>query len=598
MAQKIIQLDTKTINQIAAGEVVENPSSVVKELVENSIDAGAKKIVVEVVDGGFSLIKIVDDGQGFEKEDLEICLGRHTTSKLRSIEDLWKIHSMGFRGEALASIASISELSILTKSKELSLHEPGFFLINHPQQEISVYPREYGTTIEVKSLFYNVPARKAFQKTSAQSLAEIIKVMTKACLAFPHLNMQLIAQGKNVFSHRGEKKETFIESLSSAIEETLDPSFLKNSYVINESYEGVQFRGILGGFEQTRSNRLGQHLFINQRPVFSPLISQVIKNAYGTRIDSQMHPIFVLHIDLPPSIVDVNVHPQKKEVRIKEEKELCEKLKRAVIKSLLQIPQEKIDLIESAHIFTQPTKAPFSSPSTPSFRSFSSAKPSFEPKFQSWSSEKIFIEESKKEAIYPERTAISILGKVYHYLIVQAEDIEFLDLPLKEPVVLINTKALKNRLHYEQMKKSLIKSKERPIMQSLLFPIQLEYSLQESLKIEKNIEVFPFLGIEIVQIGPRVFSVNSLLEGIQEDEVKEWIEIILQDVERIQEEEIQMNLLKKLSKKMRSSHENLSEGKLYHLLKELMNYEERLYSSSGEKIFHALSSSQMDKLCQ
>lgn len=590
MPKKIIQLDERTINQIAAGEVVENPASVVKELVENSIDAGSKKIQIEILDGGFSLIQITDNGEGFSKEDLDICLHRHTTSKLQTVEDLWKIRSMGFRGEALASISAISEFSILTKSKDAAPNDPGYLLKNTPMVSIAISPREVGSTISVKSLFYNVPARKAFQKSASQSLTDIIKVVTKIALGFPHVEIQLKSGGKEIFSHLAKNQEDVLGKLKEAIEETLDAGFLKDSFKISEEFEDFKIFGYLGGFNQTRSNRLGQYLFINQRAVTSPLISQVVKNAYGTRINSIAYPTFVLHIEIPSMDVDVNVHPQKKEVRIKDEKEISEKIRKAVIKSLLQIAEEKI--------FTPMKMDTFSFSPRQNVSSFqSSYKPSFSAKPHIFEPEKIDLPkvEIEKPTFLPTRE-IPILGKLYHYLIVQSEELAFLDLYLEHPISLINIQALKSRLHYEKLKASLLSDAQNLHFQTLLFPVTLEYSTQEAMKLEQNIDLIAKFGIEMQQIGPKSFSVHSLIEGIEENEVGEWIEMILHDIERIDEETVQLILLKKLAKKMKISYEKFSEKALHQALQELLKLEEKNYSPSGDKIVIGISPSHLEKL--
>ncbi len=597
MPKKIIQLDPKTINQIAAGEVVENPASVVKELVENSIDAEAKKIVIEVLDGGFSLIKISDDGVGFNYDDLSICLKRHTTSKLKNIEDLWKIESMGFRGEALASIASISECSISTKAIDLKETDSGYKITNYPEEKITVAAHDYGTTIEVKSLFYNVPARKAFQKSSSQSLSEIIKTVTKICLGFPEIEIKLIASNKLVFHHQGKKEGSFSEELKKAIGETLEQDFLKEAFWIDEKFQELAVRGYLGSFKKTRANRLGQHLFINRRAVISPVISQVIKNAYGTRIDSMSYPTFVLHLDIPCQDVDVNVHPQKKEVRIKEGNLIYEKLKKGVIKTLLGISKEKL---EESKIEIDQSNSINSRTSNSSFSDFKNRYSTVH--FQEtpkWDFEKISLPEVPFNLTSSlDFDQVPVLGRIYDYLIVETENLAFLEIDLIQNITIINTKALKQKIHFESLKKLVQGDLKNHAMQNLLFPVQLELSLEDVSKIEKNLEWFELFGVSMSQMGPRIFTVDALLEGIAEDEVKDWVNILLEEIDHIDEEAQQIKLLKKLTKRMKSSNEKMNQDQLYQALKELIHFEDKMHSPFGEKIFLELSESQMEKLFQ
>lgn len=595
--KKIIQLDTKTINQIAAGEVVENPASVVKELVENSIDAGSRKITVEILDGGFSLIRIIDDGHGFGLDDLKICLLRHTTSKLKKIEDLWDIHSMGFRGEALASISSISEFSILTKSQDLPREASGYLLKNYPEENISPAPREVGTTIEVKSLFYNVPARKAFQKSVSHSLTEIIKVMTKICLGFPHLKIRLIANGKDVFYHMGDEKEAFLDELKSAVSETLDPGFMEGCFFVDENSDNIEIRGILGGFQQARANRLGQYLFINKRAVFSPVISQVVKNAYGTRIDSNVHPTFVLHLNLPAEEVDVNVHPQKKEVRIKDDREINEKIKKAIIKALLKISEERIESVGMSRSYDF-SESNFSK-KPEYYPSYSSTKEFTKSPLQNWTYEEIQAPEVvQNEVRFLPKTRIAILGSIYHYLIVDSEELLALDFEFSEKIVLINTKALRAKIFYEQTLKRVETGEINHFAQALLFPISIEFSLDQSLKLEKHLDLLKILGIEMIQVGPRSFSVCSLIDKIPEDGIKELVETVLVDIDHFSEIEAKSSLIRKITKKIKTTHEQMNEMHLLCALKELMGFSEKMTSPFGEKIFSPISSLQMDKLCQ
>lgn len=589
MTKKIIELDQNTINQIAAGEVVENPASVVKELVENAIDANATKICVEVVDGGFTLIKITDDGDGFDPDDMKICLKRHTTSKLKTIEDLWKIGSMGFRGEALASIASISECSITSKSKDRQHEGFGFILKNLPSQQVLVAPIEKGTIIEIKGLFYNVPARKAFQKTAAQSLTDILKAMTKIALAFPHIEIEFSSNGKSLFYHQGRRKEKFLEELKSAIDETLDPLFLKDSFAIDIEENGFGVKGFLGSFNQTRTNRLGQHLFINKRPVASPLISQVVKNAYGTRIDSNLHPTFVLHLTLPFDAVDVNVHPQKKEVRLRDEKDILEKLKKAVIGALLQtkithVPEEKEETKEFVN--------PFEAVTSKSFHYSDFEAPKRYSNYQDFHSKSYEQQAHFKQ----ESTAIKIIGSIFHYLIVDSDELEFLDLDLKEPVALINSKALREKLHYEKLKTQILQDSRSLALQTLLFPTMLEVDLELAQKIEKHLNLIEKLGIQLNQVGKRSFHVTALQDGIKEEEVKEYIDLMIKGIENFDHEERKLQLLKTLTKRKLNAKERMTELELKIALKELMNLEDRRFSFDGEKIFHSITLSQIEKV--
>jgi len=312
-------LSEQTINQIAAGEVIENPASVVKELVENALDARAVRIVIEIKGGGFQLIRISDDGCGMDKDDAVLSLERHATSKIREVGDLQRLETMGFRGEALASIAAISQLTLVTAQKEsVKVEVEGGRMVH-----VGPASRTPGTTVEVRALFYNVPARKKFQKSAQASSVDIHRVVTQLSLAYPEVAFELINNEETVFSAEAYQRG-FLESLSLRIKEVLGERF--GGIPIDEN--GV--RGYLGMPGESRPNRTGQYLFVNKRAVMSPLVSFAVRDAYGTRIDAGRHPIFVLHLDLPAHSVDVNVHPQKKEVRFQDEQGLKRKIFGAV----------------------------------------------------------------------------------------------------------------------------------------------------------------------------------------------------------------------------------------------------------------------------
>lgn len=331
MSSKIRVLSEHTINQIAAGEVIENPSSVVKELVENAVDAGAKHIRIETWGGGLQKIVVSDDGCGMGADDAVLCLERHATSKIASAEDLVSVATMGFRGEALASVAAIAKVTIETSSAGAlgTKVEVEAGQIKH----VGPCARNQGTTIEVRQLFYNVPARRKFQKSPSLCMAEITKACIGLSLAHPTVSFECIQQEKVCFSTKAAGL-SWMESMKRRIEEVLGAFFLEESFFLDAQVGAFSFRGVLGSTQNTRPNRASQYQFINTRQVFCPIISYAVKDAYSTRIGADRFPIYVLHADLPYENVDVNVHPQKKEIRLHEEKEIRQRLQEKVLEAL------------------------------------------------------------------------------------------------------------------------------------------------------------------------------------------------------------------------------------------------------------------------
>jgi len=330
MSSTIRILSDKTINQIAAGEVIENPASVVKELVENSLDAGATRILVEMTGGGLGLIRVSDNGSGMNAADARLSLERHATSKIRDAEDLFKIQTMGFRGEALASIAAISLLTLATSdgSREGTRIEAHGGEIIHEGDAA----RSLGTTVEARSLFYNVPARKKFQKSARQRLSEATLALTKLALAHPFCLFELLHEGRrHLYAPPSD-------SLFNRTKELLGEPFSSSPFSVSIEEKEFSLKGMLASPLESRTNRSGQHLFINGRSVLCLALSYAVKEGFGTRLESDRFPLFVLHLHLLPSALDINVHPQKKEVRLKEESLLKERMRTAVIESLSPAP--------------------------------------------------------------------------------------------------------------------------------------------------------------------------------------------------------------------------------------------------------------------
>ncbi len=337
-------LDEATINQIAAGEVIENPAAAVKELVENSLDAGAKKIWVQIRGGGFQLIQVADNGWGMSRDDAVLCLERHATSKIKRIDDLNGLQSMGFRGEALASIGAISQLQLVTAQEGkdgVEVEVEGGIL-----RGVRLASRAGGTTISVRSLFYNVPARKKFQKIAAATASEIHKLLLSLALAHPEVGFELTIGDAMVLAVSPEEEGSFLSKLERRLEKVLGISFLQGRRSLLQESGAYQVYGWLGSPADDRINRSGQYLFINKRAVTSPVVAAAIKAGYGHRLDERRYPIFILHLSAPPAEIDVNVHPQKKEVRFQKEGWLREFLQKATQRAFQEMPSSSVSFQE------------------------------------------------------------------------------------------------------------------------------------------------------------------------------------------------------------------------------------------------------------
>ena len=337
----IVLLDDLTINKIAAGEVIERPASVVKELVENSIDAGANKITVEIKNGGISYIRITDNGKGFMPDDMEIAFERHATSKIRQADDLETVTSMGFRGEALASIAAISHVELISKTENNELGKrievKGGNIINI---EEAGCPK--GSTITITDLFYNTPVRYKFLKKDFTEAGYIEDVITRIALVHPEISIKLINSGKVVIQTSGNGE------MQAVIYSIYGKDIAQNIINVDYDYEDVKITGVIGKPIVARSNRANQLFFVNKRYIKDKVLTSAAEQGYKGLLTIGKYGFLVLNIEINPQKVDVNVHPAKLEVRFEDENKIFKALYHAIRDSLLKedlIPDKtKIEL--------------------------------------------------------------------------------------------------------------------------------------------------------------------------------------------------------------------------------------------------------------
>lgn len=321
-------LDQATINKIAAGEVVERPSSVVKELVENAIDAGASAITVEIKDGGISFIRITDNGGGIEKEEVPTAFIRHATSKIMTIEDLMKVSSLGFRGEALASIAAVAQVECITKTVQALT---GIRYEIHGTKEIAKEEigAPTGTTIIVRNLFYNVPARKKFLKTAQTEGGYVTDLMVKMALSHPDISFKYIVNGSNKIATSGNGK------LQDVIYHVYGKDVSSNLLPIKREVGELSIEGYIGKAYVSKGNRGFEHYFINGRSIKSNIVNKAIEEGYKSYVMIHKFPFTALHLTLNPDKLDVNVHPQKMEFKYADSEQLFQFVKESIRKTLL-----------------------------------------------------------------------------------------------------------------------------------------------------------------------------------------------------------------------------------------------------------------------
>ncbi len=328
MSDRIHLLPDHIANQIAAGEVIQRPASAVKELLENAVDAGATEIRLLVNDAGKALVQVIDNGQGMSETDARMSFERHATSKIRSIDDLFHIRTMGFRGEALASIAAVAQVELRTRREE---DETGIYI----EIENSVVRKQepvaapVGTSISMKNLFFNVPARRNFLKSNAAEMRHIVDEFIRVALAFPHLFFSFTANGQQIFHlEAGSLKQRILQILGNQYNAKL--------VSVKEETDYLNIHGFVGKPETAKKTRGDQYFFVNNRFIKSPYLNHAVLAAYQEMIAADSFPVYVLFIDLDPKQVDVNVHPTKQEIKFEDERIVYAFVQAAVKHALAQ----------------------------------------------------------------------------------------------------------------------------------------------------------------------------------------------------------------------------------------------------------------------
>lgn len=465
----IVLLDDLTINKIAAGEVIERPANVVKELVENSIDAGATKIVVEVKNGGKTLVKIVDNGKGISANDIPLSLERHATSKIRRIEDLEHTYSMGFRGEALASIASISELTMLTRTAE----ENGTKIIAEAGEiiEVDEIGLPVGTTIMVEKLFFNTPVRYKFLKNDATEFRYIKEWVQKTALVNSNIAFKLINDGKTVFQTNGNG------NIRDIIYLLYGKEIEKNLLEVNYENEGIKVTGVIGNTTIARDNRKSQILYLNKRNIKNQILTNSADQAFKGATGIGKYGFFILNLEMPANYYDVNVHPTKMEVRFNDEDKLYKVFYHAIKSAMLnsefldnnEKEQKKENYIENELQFL-----------TNRFKNETPAE--------------LINRENKREIEY------KYIGILFRTFIV---------IEIGNDMFLIDQHAGHERILYEQIKENY-KNHIQNNSQLMLIPEVFNLSHKEIEFVKENIELFRNTGFDIELFGEDSVKISGI----------------------------------------------------------------------------------------
>lgn len=364
---KIHVLPGEVVSRIAAGEVIERPAAVVKELVENSLDAGSTHISVDVKDGGLTLIRVTDDGEGLTRVDLPMAFERHATSKLSSDRDLSSVTTLGFRGEALPSIASVSTVVVTTATRQ-ERNGSQLKLVGGAGSHVADAPAVPGTRIDVSDLFFNQPARKKFLKSIATESSHITHAVQLAALAHPAVHFQLTHNGQEILNvpSAGSWRDRLIQ--------VYRPAFVEKTIEVRGRIPGLSIQGVMVAPIHARASRTPQELFVNRRPIRSATVLHAVADGYGSFLPKGQHPTFVLFMDIDPNRIDVNVHPTKREVRFAETDSIHQLVRRSVRHALGGLEQSITLGSRSAQTIGSPPMG-LPSPAASSFEIGSTSKP-------------------------------------------------------------------------------------------------------------------------------------------------------------------------------------------------------------------------------
>lgn len=604
VADVINLLPDNIANQIAAGEVIQRPASAVKELLENSIDAGATDIQLFVSDAGKSLVQVIDNGKGMSETDARMCFERHATSKIKHIDDLFHIRTMGFRGEALASIAGVAQVELRStrEGEEIGTYIEIENSIVKTQKPVA---GNQGTSISMKNLFFNVPARRNFLKRNSSELKQIIDEFIRVALAFSDVSFSLTSDGQEVFHlEKGSLKQRIIQILGKSYQSKL--------VGVKEETDYLNIYGFAGKPETAKKTRGDQYFFVNNRFIRSPYLNHAVVNAYADMIPKDSFPMYVLFIDIDPSCLDINVHPTKQEIKFEDEKVIYAFVNAAVRHALAQFSvTPALDFELDASIQNQPAIVnPFTADKKASAMSGSL--------YQSFSrSHQAHFIESKSNLgnlQFPGRQHVADRPMPDR----RQDQSGFVPVPRKKPVndhymQLMNTFILvemeggfalmhqqhaHERVLYEKIRKAL---SEQPIaVQKSLFPEVIELSQSDAVILEELQSDLSLLGFQIEPFGNNAFVIQGVPADILKGNEKQSLELLIEDykhfnvsMEYSQREKLIRALVRQQSVK---AGVPLKDKEIKNLVEDLFECETYNATPTGRPVFLEFRKDELEKM--
>ncbi|MEC9247706.1 MAG: DNA mismatch repair endonuclease MutL [Pseudomonadota bacterium] len=584
-------------NQIAAGEVVERPASIIKELVENSIDSGAKSITVKMLSSGISRITVLDDGIGMDEGDLEMSVKRHATSKLNTLTDLDHIASLGFRGEALASIASVSKLVITSRKKasntanKIEVH--GGTLVS----KINPAAGNYGTFVSVSELFYNTPARKKFLKSMTTEMRHIKMALLRLAISNPYISFQLFRNDKLIFSFKAGELEECRNRFAFLVGE----EFLNNSIYFEGGTKNADVFGWISRPTVSGSTAAHQMRFINSRYVRDRMVDMAVRLGFRDIMFGNRLPPYLIYLSISPSFMDVNVHPSKEEVRFANPDEIRDLIKRSIQKAL------SLDGFEN-QLQSQSFNVGLLQKSTP--ESYHTAKDRQHNEALTKGNTELLIDPLKSAR--PEtKTGQSSEGLAENDLINQQGPLDlgaaigqvhdiFIISQNPNGIIIVDMHAAHERINYEQLKMEWEENK-KIASQITLVPLTLQVSEEEAETIEKTRPQLELLGFEMIRCGENRIAVHSYPLLLKEKNLEEMFSPvnsdlpILNNLERF-EEEIEKTLANLACKSSLKAYDKISVKAMNALLRRIENTKNSGYCSHGRPVWRFMSISELDKI--
>ena len=517
---RIHLLSQRLSNQIAAGEVVERPASVVKELLENSLDAGADRIDIELEKGGIKLVRIRDNGFGVEKEDLPLALNRHATSKITELDDLENVSSLGFRGEALASIASVSRLTMISRTPEAS--EAWKVETEGRDMDANVSPAAHspGTNVEVRDIFFNTPARRKFLRTEQTEYKRIDEMVKR--LALSRFDVTFNVQHNQRSVHRFERANTESE-IKRRVSQICGPAFMDNTVSIDMEANGLRLWGWVSLPTFSRSQADLQHFYVNGRAIRDKLVTHAIKQAYRDVLYHGRHPAFVLYLELDPTLVDVNVHPTKHEVRFRDSRHVHDFLFSALHRSLADVrPKDTVESMIQEPAASAPGNYSFADATARNQSSLALSRDMIHSQLESLSEFTASLPDPQPSITPAEDEEIPPLG----FAVAQLHGIYILA-QNAHGLVVVDMHAAHERITYEHMKEAM--SDDGIKSQPLLVPVSLAVSEGEADCAEENRAALEKLGLELDRAGPESISIRQVPVILKSADVEQLVRDVLSD---------------------------------------------------------------------